>query len=64
MQPTKTKILTQDNLHVYDLAPAAAELKAVAGPDGYQAEELNFDDLPKGFRVIEASEWEKLHNQT
>lgn len=64
MTAVTTKLMTQDNLRVYDLAPASPHLIAVAGPDGHDAEKLDINHLPPGFRRIEQDEWEKLHNIT
>jgi hypothetical protein len=54
-----TQHKTIDGLYVYDLAPQAAYLLAVAGPDGYD-EPINQDKLPEGFRWVSDTEWESL----
>lgn len=64
MPAIKTKLPTQDNLSVYDLNPQAPEIIAVAGPDGFNPEELDVDALPEGFRKIGKDEWQKLHDIT
>ena len=56
----KTKYKTADGLTVYDIDPNAAELWAVAGPDGFVGE-IDPDDLPEGFRWVDGLEWEALH---
>jgi hypothetical protein len=60
----KTSLLTQDNLRVYDLDPQSLEISAVAGPDGYEPDELDLDHLPTGFPRIDVDEWQDLHNMT
>lgn len=57
---TQTGLCTAEGLVVYDLAPQAAELWAVAGPDGF-AGEIDPDNLPEGFRWVDGWEWETLH---
>ena len=52
MDALRTALVTHDGLRVYDLDPAAAELWAVAGPDGYDPATIDPDALPKGFRWI------------
>ena len=53
-------MITKDGLVVYDLEPQAAELWAVAGPIGYRANEIDPDNLPKGFRWVTSEEWQEL----
>jgi len=64
MSAVKTQLLTQDNLRVYDLDPQSPQVLAVAGPDGYDPDEIDIDHLPAGFRRIDVDEWEELHNLT
>jgi hypothetical protein len=63
MPGVKTDLLTQDNLRVYDLDPMDPRIRAVAGPDGYDPDDLDINNLPPGFRRIDVEEWEELHNQ-
>ena len=56
----KTRYKTADGLTVYDLDSQAAELWAVAGPDGFVGE-IDPDDLPDGFRWVDGWEWETLN---
>jgi hypothetical protein len=60
----ETNIITQDGLRAYDLEPQSPELLTVAGPSGVDCCELDFLDLPAGFRRIDVDEWEELHNQS
>ena len=62
MPAVRTRLLTQDNLRVYDLNPQATEVIAVAGPDGHDPDKLDIEQLPAGFRRIDVEEWEELHN--
>ena len=61
MKAIKTNMRTADGLTVYDLAPQAADLYAVAGPAGYDPVELAAmvadDQLPAGIRWIKDEEW-------
>ena len=61
MKAIKTNLTTTDGLTVYDLAPAAGDLYAVAGPDGYDpaalAELVADERMPAGFRWIKDEEW-------
>lgn len=59
----KTDLRTPDNLAVYDLDPQAAELWAIAGPDGLIESEIDTDNLPTGCRWITDEEWEALQSQ-
>lgn len=54
-----TQHKTIDGLYVYDLAPQAGSLLAVAGPDGWE-DPINQDKLPEGFRWVSELEWESL----
>ena len=54
-----TQHKTIDGLCVYNLAPQADFLLAVAGPDGYD-DSINKDKLPEGFRWVLSTEWESL----
>lgn len=54
-----TQHKTIDGLCVYNLAPQAGFLLAVAGPDGYD-DPINKDKLPEGFRWVLSTEWESL----
>ena len=51
---------TKDGLKVYDIDPLASELWVVAGPDGFQIEDIDPDCLPDGFRCVETKEWQEL----
>ena len=62
MPAVKTTLLTQDNLSVYDLDPQAPEIIAVAGPDGFNPDQIDVHSLPEGFRKIGKDEWQKLHD--
>ncbi len=53
---------TKDGLTIYDLAPQASELWVVAGPAGVDPETIDTDNLPDGFRWVDADEWELLCN--
>lgn len=64
MAAVKTGLMTQDNLYVYDLDPKATTVLAVAGPDGHDPAQLDLNNLPPGFRRIDSTEWEELHNQS
>jgi hypothetical protein len=54
----KTNKKTADGLTVYDLDPKAAELWAVAGPDGVDPKTIDSENLLEGFRWVTADEWE------
>ena len=68
MKAIKTNMRTADGLTVYDLAPLAADLYAVAGPAGYDPVELAAmvadDQLPAGIRWIKDEEWSDLGSPT
>lgn len=51
---------TKDGLTIYDLDPQASELWVVAGPAGIDPKTIDTDNLPDGFRWVEAEEWEEL----
>ena len=61
MAALRTALVTHDGLRVYDLDPTAAELWAVAGPDGYDPATIDPDAMPDGFRWIEDEEWGLLN---
>ncbi len=42
----------------YDLDPFERQLWVVEGPAGYQAEELDPQELPAGFRWVDTEEWD------
>lgn len=56
MKAFQTNKTTKDGLFIYDLAPQASELWAVAGPAGFDPSTIDTDNLPAGFRWVEA--WE------
>lgn len=58
-----TDLITDDGLRVYDLDVNASELWAVAGPDGYDPDDIDPDNLWHGFRWVENDEWERLCNE-
>ncbi len=58
-----TRYTTSDGLAVYDLAPQAGDLYAVAGPAGIDPRTIDQDSLPAGFRWVEPAEWEALQGQ-
>lgn len=51
---------TKDGLQVYDLDPQAAELWVVAGPAGWNVQDIDPDNLPEGFRWVSDEEWSEL----
>lgn len=51
-------IITGHAERVYDLDPSAAELWAVAGPDGVDPATIDPDNLPPGFRWLSNADWE------
>ena len=55
-----TSMKTKDGLVVYDIDPFASELWIVAGPEGYNPDDLDPNNLPEGFRWIDIGEWEFL----
>lgn len=57
---TQTGLRTAEGLVVYDLAPQAAELWAVAGQSGVDPSAIDPDNLLEGFRWVDESEWETL----
>jgi hypothetical protein len=57
----KTNLRTADGLTVYDLDPQAADLWAVAGPDGLDPATIDTDNLPDGCRWVDNGEWEWLN---
>ena len=57
---TQTGLRTAQGLAVYDLAPLAADLWAVAGQAGVDPTTIDADSLPEGFRWVDESEWEVL----
>jgi hypothetical protein len=56
MKAFQTNKVTKDGLTIYDLAPLASELWAVAGPAGHDPTAIDTDNLPAGFRWVKA--WE------
>jgi len=56
MKAMQTNKVTKDGLTIYDLDPQASELWAVAGPAGHDPQAIDTDDLPDGWRWVEA--WE------
>lgn len=58
-----------DGLAWYDLDPYAADLWVFEGPDGYNVDELDPDNLPESqigvsdFRMITDEEWENHHQR-
>lgn len=50
--------MTIDTTTYYDLDPHASELWVVAGPPGYDVDDLDPDNLPEGFRWVEDGEWQ------
>ena len=52
-----TNLTTADGFRIYDLDVNAADLVAVAGPEGWDPETIDPDDLPDGFRWIDEEEW-------
>lgn len=55
-----TELITDDGLRVYDLDVVASDLWAVAGPHGYDVHAIDPDNLPPGFRWVDAEEWSRL----
>ena len=58
----KTTKKTSDGLAVYDLDPQAADLWAVAGPDGVDPGKIDHECLPDGFRWVTSDEWASLED--
>jgi hypothetical protein len=56
-QAVKTDLVTKDGERIYDLDPLAAELWAIAGPDGLDPTTIWPDDLPTGCRWLSDDEW-------
>lgn len=57
MRPHKTVLKTREGLVVYVLNSIT---EIVAGPDGYDAEKIDPDNLPAGFVFISDVEWNDL----
>lgn len=55
-----TEFITDDGLRVYDLDVHASELWAIAGPDKFDVNAIDPDDLPPGFRWVDSKEWSRL----
>ena len=60
MKAQRTNLKTADGFTVYDLDPQAAELWAVAGPDGLDPATIDPDNLPDGCRWVDEAEWTTL----
>jgi hypothetical protein len=56
-QAVTTDLRTRTGERIYDLAPLASELWAIAGPEGLDPTTVNTDDLPAGYRWLEDGEW-------
>lgn len=52
-----TNLTTADGLRIYDLEPQAAELTAIAGPEGLDCSAIDMDALPAGCRWVTDEEW-------
>lgn len=56
-----TELITDDGLRVYDVdVHSTTGLWAVAGPDNFNLSKFDPDDLPPGFRWVDAEEWSRL----
>lgn len=56
----RTDRVTANGERVYDLAPLASDLWAIAGPDGLDPTTVDSDHLPAGYRWVEDEEWSDL----